>query len=56
MAEGKSNEILVSFESGGYKKVKGLWKGDSKWMHLKKKNGGMVHVNKDKVEYIETFK
>ena len=55
MAHGKSNDILISFESGHYKKVSGEWKGDSVWNHFKKDSGGMVHVNKDKIEYIETF-
>lgn len=55
MAKGNTNEILISFESGHYKKVKGEWKGDSVWHHIKKERGGMVHVNKDKIEYIETF-
>jgi len=55
MAEGKSNETLISFESGHYKKVKGVWKGDSVWSHFHKESGGMIHVNKDKIEYMETF-
>jgi hypothetical protein len=55
MAEGKPEEILVSFESGHYKTIKGTWKGDSVWAHFIKANGGIVHINKDKVEYIETF-
>lgn len=55
MAEGKSGEHLVSFESGHYKKIKGTWKGDSVWMHFFKNSGGMVHINKDKVEYVESF-
>ncbi len=55
MAEGKANETLISFESGHYKKVKGDWAGDSVWTHFKKASGGMVHVNKDKIEYMETF-
>lgn len=55
MAEGKSRETLISFESGHYKKVTGEWKGDSVWMHIKKDSGGVVHVNKEKVEYAETF-
>lgn len=55
MAIGEKNEILVSFESGHYKKVTGYWKGDSVWCHIRKKHGGEVHINKDKVEYIETF-
>ena len=47
---------LVSFESGHYKTVTGHWKGDSVvWTHFKKTDGGMVHVNKDLVEYIETW-
>lgn len=55
MAEGKSGEILIAFESGHYKKVGGTWKGDSVWGHYTKGHGGEVHINKDKVEYIETF-
>ena len=46
---------LVSFESGHYKSVTGKWKGDSVWTHFIKEDGGQVHINKDKVEYIETF-
>jgi len=57
MAKKKYSEgvRLISFESGHYKKVNGIWKGDGNWMHIEKTNGGMVHVNKDKVEYVETF-
>jgi len=55
MAEGKARETLISFESGHYKKVTGEWAGDSVWTHFKKDSGGMVHVNKEMVEYIETF-
>ena len=55
MAEGKLGETLISFRSGHYKKVKGRWKGDSVWCHFKKDSGGMVHINKEEVEYIETF-
>lgn len=55
MAEGKAGETLISFESGHYKKVKGEWKGDSVWMHFYKEGGGMIHINKDKVEYVESF-
>ena len=47
---------LVSFESGHYKSITGKWKGDSVWTHFVKEDGGLVHINKDKVEYIETFK
>jgi len=55
VATGKNREQLISFETGHYKKVTGEWSGDSVWGHFKKDSGGMVHVNKDKVEYIETF-
>lgn len=48
-------ESLIAFESGHYKTVNGRWKGDSVWCHFQKPDGGMVHVNKDKVEYIESF-
>jgi hypothetical protein len=53
--EKPTTETLISFESGHYKKVVGWWKGDSVWCHIKKKKGGMVHINKDKVEYMESF-
>jgi len=55
MAEDKPNETLISFESGHYKKARGTWKGDSVWAHFAKESGGMIHINKDKVEYMETF-
>ena len=55
MAEGKPNETLISFESGHYKKIIGNWKCDSVWAHFKKASGGMIHVNKEKVEYMESF-
>lgn len=59
MAEPTANrpiqETLVSFESGHYKKIRGRWRGDSVWTHFEKEKGGTVHVNKDKVEYLETF-
>ena len=45
--------VLISFESGHYKKLKGEWKGDSVWFHWIKSDGKKVHVNKDKIEYIE---
>ncbi|MGO9022602.1 MAG: hypothetical protein ACLQVJ_30065 [Syntrophobacteraceae bacterium] len=48
-------ETLISFESGHYKKVKGTWKGDSVWTHFEKVGGGMIHINKEKVEYMESF-
>ena len=53
--EASQNTHLVAFESGHYKKVKGQWKGDSVWMHIQKARGGVVHINKEKVEYVETF-
>ena len=49
----KPQTVLVSFESGHYKKVTGKWKGDSVWTHWIKPNGKGVHINKDKVEYYE---
>ncbi len=55
MAEGKRAKHLISFQSGHYKKFTGTWKGDSVWAHFEKEDGSMVHVNKDHVEYIETF-
>lgn len=55
MAEGKPGETLISFKSGHYKKVRGTWIGDSVWGHFQKENGGLVHVNKEEVEYMETF-
>lgn len=55
MAEGKVDETLISFRSGHYKKIKGAWKGDSVWCHFTKESGGMVHVNKEEIEYMETF-
>ena len=55
MAAGKAGETLISFESGHYKKVTGIWKGDSVWTYFMKDSGGMVHINKDKVEYMESF-
>jgi len=58
MAEHKKDfpvaETLISFESGHYKSFKGEWKGDSVWAHFKKEDGSIIHVNKDKVEYIQT--
>ena len=58
--EQKCNEkvvktTLISFESGHYKKVRGEWKGDSVWCHFTKASGGMLHINKEKVEYMESF-
>jgi len=55
VAEGKQGETLIAFESGHYKKVTGFWKGDSVWCHFTKPDGGMVHINKEKVEYMENF-
>lgn len=47
-------ETLISFESGHYKAFTGEWKGDSVWAHFTTADGRTVHVNKDKVEYIQT--
>jgi hypothetical protein len=55
MAEGKPGETLIAFESGHYKKVRGKWMGDAVWMHYEKIEGGILHVNKEKVEYTESF-
>ena len=54
-AEHPTNTYLFAFESGHYKKVTGTWKGDSVWTHIVKPDGSGLHVNKDKLEYIETF-
>lgn len=51
--EQKQKTVLISFESGHYKKVKGKWIGDSVWTHFEKADGKLLHVNKDKVEYYE---
>jgi hypothetical protein len=50
-----SQKTLISFESGHYKEFTGQWLGDSVWGHFKKNSGSTVHINKDKVEYIETW-
>ena len=55
MVKEMTGDTLISFESGHYKKVRGNWKGDSVWTHFHKEGGGMIHINKDKVEYMETF-
>ena len=55
MAEGKLGDRLISFESGHYKRFRGMWKGDSVWARFVKEDGGELHVNKEKVEYMETF-
>jgi hypothetical protein len=49
----EEKKVLISFESGHYKTVKGKWTGDSVWTHFVKPDGKLVHVNKDKVEYYE---
>lgn len=49
----REQTMLVSFESGHYKKLVGKWKGDSVWTHWIKPNGKGIHINKDKVEYYE---
>jgi hypothetical protein len=48
-----TTKTLISFESGHYKTVKGHWGGDSVWTHFIKENGKRVHINKEKVEYLE---
>lgn len=45
-------KYLVSFKSGHYKSFTGEWLGDSVWMHFKKDNGEVIHVNKNEVEYV----
>ena len=50
-----SQKTLISFESGHYKEFTGKWIGDSVWGHFKKDSGSTVHINKEKVEYIETW-
>lgn len=50
---GRSQKMLVSFESGHYKTINGCWKGDSQWTHWIKSNGKQIHINKNKVEYYE---
>ena len=47
-------DTLIAFESGHYKAFRGVWKGDSVWAHFKTSEGKTIHVNKDKVEYIQT--
>lgn len=49
----EEKKVLISFESGHYKTVTGKWKGDSVWTHFVKPDGKLVHINKDKVEYME---
>jgi hypothetical protein len=46
-------DILITFESGHYKSFRGAWLKDSVWGHFRKEDGTEVHVNKEKVEYIE---
>jgi hypothetical protein len=53
--KGIPHDLLVSYKSGHYKSFKGVWKGDSVWAHFNKATGGMIHVNKAEVEYIESF-
>ncbi len=49
------SRVLVSFESGNYKKLIGNWASNSTWTqpHWEKSNGKYIHINKDKVEYYE---
>lgn len=53
--KGVAHATLVSFKSGHYKKFNGVWQGDSVWGHFKTEKGNIIHINKDEVEYIETF-
>lgn len=48
-------KVLVSFESGHYKSFIGDWKGDAVWGHHTLPNGSEIHINKDKIEYIQTW-
>jgi hypothetical protein len=48
-----SQDTLIAFESGHYKAFKGVWKGDSVWAHFETLEGKTIHINKDKVEYIQ---
>lgn len=55
MAVNEEGRYLVSFESGHYKSLSGKWLGDSVWCHIAKNDGSIVHINKDKVEYIQVW-
>ena len=51
-------KFLVAFESGHYKEIEGKWLGDRVWGHFQRldSDGNVkseIHINKDKVEYIE---
>lgn len=48
-------KILISFKSGHYKKLTGTWEGDSVWGHFITSSGSSIHINKDEVEYIQTW-
>lgn len=49
-----TQKTLIAFESGHYKAFTGSWLGDSVWGHHRTVQGKTIHINKDKVEYIET--
>ena len=49
-----TQKTLIAFESGHYKAFTGSWLGDSVWGHHRTIQGKTIHINKDKVEYIET--
>lgn len=49
----EQEDFLISFESGHYKSFKGIWKGDSIWTHFEKEDGTHIHINKNKVEYMQ---
>lgn len=49
-------KTLVCFESGHYKEINGKWLGDKLWAHhYDEKKKSYIHINKDKVEYIEVW-
>lgn len=48
-------KVLIAFKTGHYKSFTGEWKGDSVWGHHKADDGSMIHINKDEVEYIQTW-
>ena len=52
---GLNKVILIAFESGRSKKVTGRGDGNGSWLRFKTKDGGLILVNRDKVEYIESF-
>ena len=49
----RSNDITICFESGHIKSFVGEMVADSIWIHFDMQNGTRIHINKDKIEYIE---